>query len=160
MKTRSQKIAHAAYQQVVGRESQKTKEENKKYGALVHKLPMMILQNGLAQTTGFLLSKQEAHFKDVLENLRVVYQQVDPDLKAELEKSHQPVNPESKCLDDNKALHQYIIESDLYPMMKLTREGLEIAGWLRRYVQGILKIDATGESENEPEEDKKPEVQS
>lgn len=145
MKTRSQMIAHAAYQQVVGRKSQKTKEENKKYGALVHKLPMMILQNGLAQTTGFLLSKQEAHFKAVLGDLLAVYKVIDADIEPTYEA---------------QVLHKMIIGSDLDRIMKLTREGLEIAGWLRRYVQGILKIDATGDVEDEPEEDKKPEVQS
>lgn len=30
--------------------------------------------------------------------------------------------------------------------MRLTRRTLEAAGWMKRYVQGVLGVDATGEA--------------
>ncbi|XAG27633.1 type III-B CRISPR module-associated protein Cmr5 [Vibrio metschnikovii] len=132
MQPRSQIVATAAFKQINSRKN-KSIEENKKYATLVHKLPAMILQNGLAQATGFLLSKSEEHHKALLEDLTAVFKQVDAKL--------------ANIADDDKgkALHNEIIQSDLHQIMRMTREALEIAGWLRRYVQGVLKIDATGE---------------
>lgn len=132
MKPRSQIIATAAFEQINARRSA---EDNKKYATLVHKLPTMILQNGLAQTTGFLLAKDEAHHQALLNDLTAVFKQVDTTLEN---------------ITDGEALHKVIIELDLYQIMCMTREALEIAGWLRRYVQGVLKIDATGESIDKP----------
>ena len=130
MKLRSQIVATTAFKRINDRKEKNNPEENKKYGTLVHKLPAMILQNGLAQTTGFLLAKNEAHHQALLEDLTAVFQQVGAKLAN---------------IADGEALHGEVIKSDLYQIMRMTREALEIAGWLRRYVQGVLKIDATGE---------------
>ncbi|MGR6502666.1 type III-B CRISPR module-associated protein Cmr5 [Shewanella sp. Koi 1] len=129
MQPRSQIVATAAFKQINSRKD-KSIEENKKYATLAHKLPTMILQNGLAQATGFLLSKSEEHHKALLEDLVLVFKQVDAKLAN---------------IANAEALHEAIIQSDLHQIMRMTREALEIAGWLRRYVQGVLKIDATGE---------------
>ncbi|EKO3657852.1 type III-B CRISPR module-associated protein Cmr5 [Vibrio metschnikovii] len=129
MQPRSQIVATAAFKQINSRKN-KSIEENKKYATLVHKLPAMILQNGLAQATGFLLAKSEDHYKALLEDLTAVFKQVDAKLAN---------------IANGGALHDAIIQSDLHQIMRYTREALEIAGWLRRYVQGVLKIDATGE---------------
>lgn len=129
MQPRSQIVATAAFKQINSRKD-KSIEENKKYATLAHKLPTMILQNGLAQATGFLLSKSEEHHKALLKDLTAVFKQVDAKLAN---------------IANGEALHDAIIQSDLHQIMRMTREALEIAGWLRRYVQGVLKIDATGE---------------
>ncbi|MCU8024533.1 MULTISPECIES: type III-B CRISPR module-associated protein Cmr5 [Shewanella] len=135
MQPRSQIVATAAFKQINSRKN-KSIEENKKYATLVHKLPAMILQNGLAQATGFLLAKSEDHHKALLEDLTLVFKQVDAKF--------------ANIADDKgEALHNEIIQSDLHQIMRMTREALEIAGWLRRYVQGVLKIDATGEVNDE-----------
>ncbi|SBS35736.1 CRISPR system Cmr subunit Cmr5 [Marinomonas spartinae] len=137
MKPRSQIVATAAFERINPRKTSNSIEENKKYATLVHKLPAMILQNGLAQTTGFLLSKpKEPHFQALLGDLQAVFVVIN--------------HP----LDINKSLHENIIESDLHKIMRMTREALEIAGWLRRYVQGILKIGPDGNSLEENEKDK------
>lgn len=132
MKPRSQIVATAAFERVNYRKI-KSPEENKKYATLVHKLPTMILQNGLAQTTGFLLAKGEVHHKALLNDFTLIFKQIDADFKDIADK-------------DNTAFHAVIIGSDLYKIMRMTREALEIAGWLRRYVQGILKIGPDGNS--------------
>lgn len=134
MKPRSQIIATAAFERINDRKD-KPSDENKKYAKLAHKLPTMILQNGLAQTTGFLLAKAEDHHKALLKDLMAVFKQMDTTLE--------------NITDADNALHLKIINSDLYQIMRMTREALEIAGWLRRYVQGILKIGADGNSLDE-----------
>ncbi|EOX3426317.1 type III-B CRISPR module-associated protein Cmr5 [Vibrio cholerae] len=136
MKPRSQIVATAAFERVNSRKKNNSIEENKKYATLVHKLPAMILQNGLAQATGFLLAKSEAHHQALLADLLNIFQATN------------------YPLDPNKTLHKNILESDLYQIMRMTREALDIAGWLRRYVQGILKIGPDGSSLEENEKDK------
>jgi len=143
MKPRSQIVATAAFERINSRKTNNSTEENKKYATIVHKLPAMILQNGLAQATGFLLAKNEDHHKELLKDLTSVFKQVNANLKN---------------IADGEALHGEIIQSDLYQIMRMTREALEIAGWLRRYVQGILKIGPDGNSLEENETDKEPQV--
>lgn len=128
MKPRSQIVATAAFERINSRTTN-TSEDNKKYATLVHKLPTMILQNGLAQTTGFLLAKNERHHQVLLEDLILIFKEIDTNFRE---------------IKDGKGFHSIIIQSDLYPIMSMTRKALEISGWLRRYVQGILKIGADG----------------
>lgn len=119
MNLRTHEMAQRAFACV---EKQLEFKQKKEYGSLAHKLPVLILQNGLAQATGFLLAKGEAHHQSLLE-----------DLAHLLDKA------------DGKALHQSVIAADVTQTMLLTRRSLEAAGWLKRYVQGVLKVDATGE---------------
>lgn len=105
-------------------------DRKKEYGSLAHKLPVLILQNGLAQATGFLLAKNtDAHLA------------LMDDLAAVLGK--QAAGAQSA----GKILHAEIIQADVTQTMLLTRRSLEAAGWLKRYVQGVLKVDATGDEE-------------
>lgn len=114
-----------------------------KYGAIAHKLPGMILQNGLAQATGFLLAKggnsDDDHHSWLLDDLNQV-------LRA----------GNSLDVPDREQLHQAIIEADLMQTLQLTRAALEASGWLKRYVQGLLRVSATGDAADDagdPEED-------
>ncbi len=124
MKPRSQRIAQAAYTLV---ESRKTYKEAKKYGTLAHKLPVLILQNGLAQATGFLLAKGNDEHLALLGDLALVLRETG----------------ESGC-NNRDELHQTIIKADTIKTMHLTRRALEASSWIKRYVQGVLKVDATG----------------
>jgi CRISPR-associated protein Cmr5 len=130
---RSHRVATAAYQCV---ENRRSETNRKKYGAIAHKLPGMILQNGLAQATGFLLAKGASAPEHLmlLDDLRDV-------LRA------------GGTLDvpDRAALHQHIIGADLSQTLKYTRAALEASGWLKRYVQGVLRVTATGDDANETE---------
>ncbi len=129
-KIRTHRVAQAAYQRVSAREDATFKKE---YGALLHKLPGMILQNGLAQATGFLLAKSkgtDAH-RAVLDDLRQVLQATGVTNTASAE-----------------LLHQAVIAADLAQTLLLTRRALEASGWLKRYAQGVLRVGATGETAN------------
>lgn len=126
MISRNQIIAQTAYQQVAKLEESGDEKLNKNYATIVHKLPAMILQNGLPQATGFLLSKapsENAH-ETLLNHLLAAFKKIDDDFDG---------------VKNITAFHKYIIGSDLKQIMRYTREALEISGWLRRYVQGILE---------------------
>ncbi|MEJ2046036.1 MAG: type III-B CRISPR module-associated protein Cmr5 [Reinekea sp.] len=149
MQPRSHKIARTTYDLVANHQNEEKalkksndegkiesndKDKQKAYGALVHKLPAMILQNGLAHATGFLLAKGRDEHIAVLKDLKDAFNKTSHYNFAE---------PED--------FHAQLINADLQKTMYMTRHALEIAGWMRRYVQGILKIGATGDSE-EPEQ--------
>lgn len=132
MKVRAHAVARAAYECVAHRRDEKQGPQgvdNGKYGALAHKLPGMILENGLAQASGFLLAKAKANpeHRALLDDLCVV-------LRA----------AETTTAGDGSGLHQEIIDSDLDRTLHLTRRALEAGGWLKRYAQGVLRVDATG----------------
>lgn len=127
MNVRAHRVAKMAYERVAARQNADNK---KKYGAIAHKLPGMILQNGLAQATGFLLAKSPKYPEHglLLDDLNDV-------LRA------------GGTLDvpNREELHQRIIGADLAQTLKLTRAALEASGWIKRYVQGVLRVTATGD---------------
>jgi len=131
IETRTQKVASAAYQRVAER-NELSPAERKAYGALAHKFPGMVLENGLAQATGFLLAKGRCEHKALFEDIHQILHSVG-----------------ATQASNSKALHEEIIESDLQAIMLLTRHTLDASGWLKRYVQGILKVSATGDESSE-----------
>ena len=138
--TRTHAVAGAAYERVEAHRG-KPKEYRKAYGALAHKLPGMILQNGLAQATGFLLAKGKSEHQALLEDLNAV-------LRAA---GAVPATTDEGRALDGPALHDRVIRSDLTGTMNLTRRSLEASAWIKRYVQGVLRVDATGDQAAEDE---------
>lgn len=128
LQVRSHQVARAAYSRV---DARKAGPSTREYGALAHKLPALILQHGLAHASGFLLAKGEKHHHALLDDLAVILRDTGT----------------QNCAD-GKALHQAAIKADLAQTMQLTRRALEASGWLKRYVQGVLKVDATGAEVN------------
>lgn len=134
MKMRAHHVAKAAYACV---EARKDEPNKKKYGAIAHKLPGMILQNGLAQATGFLLAKGAG----APEHLMLL-----DDLKEVLRAGG------TLDVPNHTELHQRIIGADLAQTLKYTRAALEASGWIKRYVQGVLRVTATGDTSNGQED--------
>lgn len=126
---RAHRVATAAYAVVLARKAPDFRPRKKKYGALAHKLPGLVLQNGLAQATGFLLAKGKEEHIAVLDDLRQVLHATG-----------------ATAAGNGQDLHARIIAADLGETMRLTRSTLEASGWIKRYVQGVLGIDATGEA--------------
>ena len=131
MRVRTHAVAKAAYACVTRRRDGidgAREVDARKYGALAHKLPGMLLENGLAQTTGFLLAKPKPEHHALLDDLQAV-------LRA----------AEATSAADGPGLHREVLDADLARTMILTRRYLEAGGWLKRYSQGVLGVDATGE---------------
>lgn len=134
--SRTHDIARAAYERVVEARSGRPGSEKRAYGALAHKLPGMILQNGLAQATGFLLAKGKTEHINLLCDLTWVLSKTGTIEEMEA-----------------RELHKQIIDSELHRYIFLTRRSLEASGWLKRYVQGVLRVDPTGETDGKESTD-------
>ena len=136
MNIRTHQVARVAYERVA---AHREDQDKKKYGALAHKLPSMILANGLAQATGFLLAKGKSELaKGKSEHIDLLN-----DLNAVLCTTGTSTAP------DGQALHQQIIASDLSQTLILTRRSLDASGWIKHYVQGVLRVNATGDTSDE-----------
>ena len=119
IETRTRMMANEAYQRVAARQG---KPGEKDYRSLAHALPGMILQNGLAQATGFLIAKCKGEHKALLDDLNAVLRAANVVVAT-----------------DGKQLHSEIIGSDARRWMQLTRHSLEASAWIKRYAQGLLK---------------------
>ena len=133
MMIRAHEIAKATYKRIAARREVETGERgnDKDYSALAHKLPSMILMNGLAQTTGFLLAKgtkETSEHHVLLDDLCAVLRII-----------------EATNAINGQDFHREVIEADFDQTLLLTRRSLEASGWLKRYVQGVLGVDVTGE---------------
>lgn len=120
--TRTHTMAREAYQRVAKRRG---KPHEKEYKSLAEALPGLILQNGLAQATGFLIAKDKHEHKAALDDLNAV-------LGA------------ARVIDtaDGEQLHRKVIRTDDPQLwMQLTRHSLTASGWIKRYAQGLLKSD-------------------
>ena len=126
---RTHVVAGCAYERVDARRNHPAK---KKYGALAHKLPGMIIENGLAQASGFLLAKGMDEHRALLDDLNAVL-----------------CAARATTTVDGPELHRAIIDSDLDRTLILTRRSLEASGWLKRYAQGVLGVSATGDDDGE-----------
>jgi CRISPR-associated protein Cmr5 len=117
METRTQKHARAAYPKISAIQGSPME---KKYAALALNFPVMVLQSGLAQATGFLLAKGRAEH-------------------------HQYLNDLADVLGEGtgQQFHGKIIASTLADYQHLTRRTLDAAGWFKRYAQGLLGAEAT-----------------
>ena len=147
---RQHNIAKAAFDCVSAQEERskgQTEFDKKKYGALAHKLPMLILQNGLAQATGFLIAKNSEKTNEHLLLLDDLAQVI-------LASPYALETAEDGIGDKGKALHETVINSDINKLTRLTRLSLEASGALRRYVQGVMHVDSTGSQKEESSPEK------
>ena len=131
IRTRTQNLATEAYRRVAKR---KLLEKQKEYSSLAHSFPSMILQNGLAQATGFLLAKGEGEHEALLDDLNAVLQ-----------------SAKAVASTSGSELHAKVIKADLLETMQLTRHSLDASAWIKRYAQGLLKRDGDDKRDAEGE---------
>jgi CRISPR-associated protein Cmr5 len=125
--TRDQKYASTVYDQVCKIKSEKQeKQEYKKYGAMAHKLPILIYTAGLAQALEFVNARGEGIQKILLEDLAVTVGQKDANALL----CHMRVLP-------------------LSGYMLLTQQTLAALLWYKRFAQSILGVEAS-DSKSDP----------
>lgn len=112
LQTRDQKLANHAVECV-----EKT-HVNKEYRTVALGFPAMVMQAGLAQALGFLVAKNKDHHKHFLEDIQHVVKECG--------------NP---LLRDKHLLQQAAITCSLNDYRRLTRDVLDAAVWLKRFVQ-------------------------
>lgn len=126
---RTHVLARAAYECVDGR---RDAGHARKYGALAHQLPGMILRNGLAQSTGYLLAKGKPEHLALLGDLNAILRATG-----------------TTDTVDGKQFHHVVVSSDIARTMLLTRRALDAGGWLKRYAQGVLRVSPICETESD-----------
>ena len=114
MKTRDQEYAISAYERV----SIVSKNEKETYGAMAHRLPILIRKAGLAQALSFV----EAKATD-----KPAYGSLLADLKATVRRN------------ENLATLARSVELEDY--MLLTKQVMDALLWYKRFAQSILGID-------------------
>jgi CRISPR-associated protein Cmr5 len=130
MRARSQQYAQTIYAHVDGiRELER--RDQKRYGAMCHRFPLIVRENGLAAAFGFLAAKGGTDAKSPENLLLTHYARV---LGA----------------SNSAALRQTVItSSDLAEYRHLTRQTLAAAEWFKRYAEAVLKVDTTGAGEED-----------
>lgn len=115
--SRQQKWAQAAFE-AVSRQA-KNKADEKKYGTYCMKLPSLLLQSGLVQTTAYLRSRGE-RAADLLDDVARV---LDGDKTS------------------GKDLDAKARTASVADYLRLSRDALHVATWFRRFAQTELEIE-------------------
>jgi CRISPR-associated protein Cmr5 len=126
MKTLEQQFASRIYHQVTeyGDHHPKESPNRKKYGAMAHKLPILVHNAGLTQALAFVASRKEDAHQELLKHLAETI--IENDLDTLLAQSR-----ESKMSD-------YVF---------LTRKALLALKWYKRFAQSVLEIEPTDTDE-------------
>jgi len=132
MHTRDQIYAKDAYDHVKQVQGWKEAERNR-YGALAHKLPVLIRTAGLAQALTFLDAKaNDTKAKDEQEKQGQqspnAYRQLLTDLAKTMKK------------DTKDALLERAREAELTEYTLLTRQALAALLWYKRFAQSLLDV--------------------
>jgi len=124
MQTRSQQYARAAFPAVQQHYPQPTKDlsqEQKEYRTIAKKFPALIHTCGLAQAIAFIQAKGHA---DYLADLAKVVQSA----------GHSEIASADELAEQSR-------KSSLNIYMRLSRDTLTAAGWLKRYVEALAGED-------------------
>lgn len=142
---RSQRIAREAYRQVESARTRKTPPEREKYLAFARSFPTLIHACGIAQASAFALAKGDEK-AEVLEAITNVVYAVDS----------------SWNFTNASGLHNAAIhgETSILKYLRLTRQALDAATWIKRYAEALLKDSspqpAADPSESSEDRDKVP----
>jgi CRISPR-associated protein Cmr5 len=113
--TRSQRLAQAAFPRIQSRMQGLREKAFEEYRSFVKKFPALIHTCGLAQAVAFALAKQE---NDYIEDLAAVLR----------ESGHPEVT-------SAQTLHERARTQPLSGYLRLSRDAINAASWLKRYVE-------------------------
>lgn len=120
MKTLSQEYANGVYQQVQ-KYANAPEKERKEYGAMAHKLPVLVRQAGLLQAMTFVYTRGKPGHANLLKDLAKVVNNKDSTDEQFL----------AKCRTEK--LSEYIW---------LTRKTLAALEWYKRFAESVLGVKA------------------
>lgn len=115
VQTRSQKFAQEAYKRVMNHD--KLTKDNKEYTSFAKKFPALIHTCGLAQAISFAIAKKQT---DYVEDLAKVLKD-----GGHIE------------IDSIGALDERARNEPLANYLRLSRDAIQAASWLKRYVEAI-----------------------
>ncbi len=125
--TRSQKLAQAAYARIALHTNSGRKNPDKEYVSFAKKFPALIHTCGLAQAVAFARAKKQANYiADLTEVLRAA---------------------DHSEMTGQDSLDQHARTQQLTGYLRLSRDAINAASWLKRYVEAATPDDTTeGES--------------
>jgi CRISPR-associated protein Cmr5 len=113
--TRSQRLAQAAYSQIANHTGQGQQKLEKEFVSTVKKFPALIHTCGLAQAIAFALAKKDHKYVGYL--AEVIRASGHPEVTGAT------------------TLHERARESNLGTYLRLSRDAIAAASWLKRYVE-------------------------
>ncbi len=119
--TRSQKLAQAAFPRIQERKKGLSEKGFDEYKSFAKKFPALIHTCGLAQAVAFALAKKETGYVE--------------DLAAVLNGSGHPE------ITSAPTLHEHTRTLQLSGYLRLSRDAINAAGWLKRYVEAAGEGD-------------------
>ena len=131
MQTRNQKFAVKVFRKIEDLQREfpdENSSERKKYGAMAHKLPVLIRTAGLAQALGFLQAKSSEAM-----NARLLR-----DLAATLDKTNEAELLLHSRGGNNQTLADYL---------RLTQDALAALLWYKRFAESVLDVKAGEQGE-------------
>ncbi len=124
MSTRQQRYAQEIHGLVSKRVNNNATFQNR-YGALAHRMPMLIRSAGLAQALAFIDARGKVEGQALLDDVAF----------AVLGRA------------DRQLLMQQSRESSLLAYMHLTQQTLDALLWFKRFAQTILKVEAGADAD-------------
>ncbi|MFD3164297.1 type III-B CRISPR module-associated protein Cmr5 [Herpetosiphon sp. NSE202] len=129
--TRDQKFASVIYQQIQDIKQQSVANQ-KRYGVIAHKLPILIRTAGLAQALVFISSRSKK-------------KELGKDDEFSLFLTHL-----TKTINiDTSDIVEYAIKVDLSKYMYITQQILDALLWYKRFAQSVLGIEPTDQLDDE-----------
>lgn len=125
MQTRDQKYAVDIFDRV-SKVKKQGKDFYEGYGAMAHKLPVLIRTAGLAQALAFVDARGKESQKQLLQ-----------DLAGTVGKP------------DSASLLKRAREAELSEYMLLTQQVIDALLWYKRFAQSVLDVDASDAKDNE-----------
>lgn len=126
MQTRDQKYAVDVYEKVSLIKGKEDEAFGKSYGAMAHKLPVLIRTAGLAQALAFVEARGKKPQKRLLEDLAGTVKK--PDAAALLKRAR---------------------ESEMSEYMLLTHQVIDALLWYKRFAQSVLGVEASDAKDDE-----------
>jgi CRISPR-associated protein Cmr5 len=121
--TRSQILAQAAFPSIQRRHSSLNDKQFKEYTSFAKKFPALIHTCGLAQAVAFALAKKEMDY--IADLAEVIKAAGHPEVTEQQSLEHQA---------RTQPLSGYV---------RLSRDAINAAGWLKRYVEAASPDDTT-----------------
>jgi CRISPR-associated protein Cmr5 len=115
--TRSQRFAQAAFPRIQDRKEKLSDKQFKEYTSFAKKFPSLIHTCGLAQAVAFALAKKEAEYIGDLTNVLQAAGHVE--------------------ITERDSLDHQARKLPLNDYLRLSRNAISAASWLKRYVEAI-----------------------
>lgn len=128
MQTRDQRYAEKIFGQV-SQLLQRPRPEQKQYGSMAHKLPVLIRTAGLAQALAFVEARGKDPHRDLLKHLELTLYGNNADPNRLVARSR---------------------DAKLTEYRQLTHNTLKALMWYKRFAQSVLDVEAGEDDDNNP----------